>query len=112
MKSVKKFRIFLGSFVLFLALMSGVGSTDVKAAAPKLNKKKATIYVGHTEKLKVNRAKGKVKWTSSQKKIATVSSKGVVKGKQAGKTTITATAGNKKLTCKVTSELLLRYPLQ
>ena len=102
MKSVKKFRIFLGSFVLFLALMSGVGSTDVKAAAPKLNKKKATIYVGHTEKLKVNRAKGKVKWTSSQKKIATVSSRGVVKGKQAGKTTITATAGNKKLTCKVT----------
>ena len=89
MKNVKKFRAFLAGFILFLALMFTVGSVDVKAAAPKLNKKKATIYVGHTEKLKVNRAKGKVKWTSSQKKIATVSSKGVVKGKQAGKTTIT-----------------------
>ena len=102
MKSVKKCGIFLGSFVLFLVLMFGTGFTDVKAAAPKLNKKKATIYVGHTEKLKLNRAKGKVKWTSSQKKIATVSSKGVVKGKKAGKAIITATVGNKKLTCKVT----------
>ncbi len=39
MKSVKKFRAFLGGFILFLALMFTVGSVDVKAAAPKLNKK-------------------------------------------------------------------------
>lgn len=101
MKNSKKFRVFLGGFVLFLALMFGVGSTDVKAAAPKLNKKKVTIYVGHTEKLQVNNASGKVKWTSSKKKIAAVSSSGLVKGKKAGKATITATVGSKKLTCKV-----------
>ena len=56
MKNVKKFRAFLAGFILFLALMSGVGSADVKAAGPKLNKKKITIYVGHTGKLKVNNA--------------------------------------------------------
>lgn len=56
MKSVKKFRAFLGGFILFLALMFTVGSADVKAAGPKLNKKKITIYVGHTGKLKVNNA--------------------------------------------------------
>ena len=49
MKSVKKFRAFLGGFILFLALMFTVGSVNVKAAAPKLNKKKITIYVGHAE---------------------------------------------------------------
>ena len=59
MKSVKKFRAFLGGFILFLALMFTVGSVDVKAAAPKLNKKKITIYVGHTGKLKVNNARKK-----------------------------------------------------
>ena len=85
MKSVKKFRAFLGGFILFLALMFTVGSADVKAAGPKLNKKKITIYVGHTGKLKVNNAGKKVKWTSSKKQIAAVSSKGVVKGKKSGK---------------------------
>ena len=85
-------------FILFLALMFTVGSVDVKAAAPKLNKKKITIYVGHTGKLKVNNARKKVKWTSSKKQIAAVSSKGVVKGKKAGSAVITAAAGNKKWT--------------
>ena len=78
------------------------GSVDVKAAAPKLNKKKITIYVGHTKKLKVNNVRGKVKWASSQKKVAEVSSKGIVKGKKAGSTTITATVGNKRMICNVT----------
>ena len=99
MKSVKKFRAFLGGFILFLAPMFTVGSVNVKAAAPKLSKKKITIYVGHTGKLKVNNARKKVKWTSSKKQIAAVSSKGVVNGKKAGSAVITAVAGNKKWTC-------------
>ena len=108
MKNVKKFRAFLAGFILFLALMFTVGSVDVKAAAPKLNKKKITIYVGHTGKLKVNNARKKVKWTSSKKQIAAVSSKGVVKGKKAGSAVITAAAGNKKWTCKVLFEITYR----
>ena len=39
---------------------------------------------------------------SSQKKVAEVSSKGIVKGQKAGSTTITATVGNKRMICNVT----------
>lgn len=41
-----------------------------------------------------NDVTGKVKFTSSNKKVATVTSKGVVKAKKAGKTTITVKVGN------------------
>lgn len=45
----------------------------------------------------------KIKYTSSRKKVATVSSKGVIKAKKAGKTTITVKSGSKKykITVKV-----------
>ena len=61
MKSVKKFGIFLGSFVLFLALMSGVGSTDVKAAAPKLNKTEGNDLCRSHRKTESKPCKGKSK---------------------------------------------------
>ena len=44
----------------------------------------------------------KVTYRSSDKKIATVTSKGVVKGIRKGTATITVQSGSKKLTCKVT----------
>lgn len=43
-----------------------------------------------------------VTWKSSNKKIATVSKEGVVKGIKAGKCTITAKFGKKKMTFKIT----------
>ena len=72
------------------------------SAAGKINKKKATLKVGQTLQLKVTGIKGKVKWTSSKKSVATVSSKGRVKAKKKGSATITAKVGKKKYTCKVT----------
>ena len=45
---------------------------------------------------------GTVKWSSSDKKIATVSSSGVIKGVKKGKATITAKAGKKTYKCVVT----------
>lgn len=89
--------------VLAVMLMSVMGIFSVNAAAKmKINKKKATIYVGKTVKLKVKNANKKVKWTSSKKSVATVSKKGKVKGKKAGKAVITAKVGKKKFKCKVT----------
>lgn len=83
-----------------------------KAAAKKvaISTKKATIAVGATKKLtaKVTPKKNvctKVQWTTSKKKVATVTAKGVVKGVSEGTATITATAADgsgKKATCKVT----------
>ena len=72
------------------------------SAAGKINKKKATLKVGQTLQLKVTGTKGKVKWKSSKKSVATVSSKGRVKAKKKGYATITAKVGKKKYTCKVT----------
>lgn len=69
---------------------------------PAINKTSATIYNSKTLQLAVNGALSKVTWSSSNKKVATVSSKGVVTGLKAGKCTITAKCGNKTYKCTVT----------
>ena len=68
-----------------------------KASKVKLSAEKTSITAGSTTKLKavVNPSKATVKkvaFASKDKKIATVSSKGVVTGKKQGTTTITAYA--------------------
>lgn len=76
----------------------------------KLSKKSISLNKGKKYTLKAsiapkNAANKAVVWKSSNKKIATVSSKGVVTAKSAGTTTITATAkdgSRKKASCKVT----------
>lgn len=79
------------------------GTVTVQAASKvKLNKTKATVYVGKFTQLKVTGTKKKVTWKSSNKKVATVSTKGKVTAKKKGKATITATVSGKKYTCKVT----------
>ncbi len=100
MKATKKLLALI--FVIVLSI-SMIPTTNVSAAKKvKLNKTKATIYVEKTVTLKLKNNKKKVKWTTSNKKIATVSKKGKVKGKKAGKVTITAKVGKKKYKCKVT----------
>lgn len=95
-----------GKLAMGLILFAMVAVLSVPAGASaakgKINKKKVTIRVGKTVKLKVKNIKKKVKWSSSKKKVAKVSKKGVVKGLKAGKATITAKAGKKKFRCKVT----------
>ena len=46
--------------------------------------------------------KGKVKWSSSNKKVATVNSKGKVVAKKKGTAKISAKVGGKTYRCKVT----------
>lgn len=73
------------------------------SAAPKLSQRKVSLTVGQKITLRVkNRGKKKVKWSSSNKKVAIVSSKGVVKAKKKGSAIITAKVGSRKLKCKVT----------
>ena len=74
--------------VLLLGTLTDVSTA--KAVAPKLNKSKLTLYIGSNYTLKVKKASGKVKWTSGKKSVATVSSKGKVVAKKAGKAKITA----------------------
>lgn len=80
-----------------------VGSTTSQAKkVPKLTKSSISINVGKSATIKVKNNKKKVKWSSSKKKVATVTKKGKVTGKSAGTATITAKIGKKKLKCKVT----------
>lgn len=81
--------------------------TGIRINAPKskakirINKKKATMYVGKKLKLKIKGIKAKkVKWSSSNKKVATVK-KGIVKAKKKGRVIITAKVKGKKYKCKI-----------
>lgn len=96
MKRNKKILTVIAILLLIVCMVVPV------SAAGKINKKKVTLKVGQTLQLKVTGTKGKVKWKSSKKSVATVSSKGRVKAKKKGSTTITAKVGKKKYTCKVT----------
>lgn len=67
---------------LVCCLMLGLPPSGfADAAAPKLNRKKITLSVGEKMTLKVKNAKGTVKWSSSNKKVASVS-KGAVRAKK------------------------------
>lgn len=97
------------TFAWILAVMmvfSIFPATQVNAATkPKLSKTKITMTVGQSKKLKVKgiskkRAK-RIKWKSSKKKVVTVTKTGKLKARKAGKATITAKVGKKKLKCKV-----------
>lgn len=76
---------------------------NVAASKVNISNKRASVTVGSSVKLKAS-VKGKkgcckdIVWTSSKKSIASVSSKGVVKGLKPGRTKIKATAadGSKK----------------
>ena len=115
---MKKYMKKIVSFMLVLLLIFtsciALDTTSVMAATKKpakitLNYKSTTSYVGGSVKLKVTLVTPKnalksVKWKSSNTKIATVSSKGVVKSKKSGTVTITATSKVRpsvKAKCKI-----------
>lgn len=98
----KKRRILWGWILAVLLLSISMGTVNVQAAKLKLNKTKVTVYKGCTETLKVTGSKKKVKWSSSKKAVASVSSSGKIKGKKKGTTVIYAKVGKQTLKCKVT----------
>jgi len=80
---------------------------EIVPKSVKLNKTKATLVVGSKLTLKAtvkpSNATARFTWTSSNKKVATVTKKGVVKALKKGTATITVTTANgKKATCKIT----------
>ncbi len=76
---------------------------NAEAATVRLDQKKFTLTAGERFTLNLKGTGKKVTCTSSNKRIATVTKKGCnVVAKKAGKVTITAKVGNKKLKCRVT----------
>lgn len=105
------------AFMLILAIVLGVVNTPQIIAGAKttsniksikiINPKKASLKlkVGSKFKLKIKikpkaASKTKVKYSSSKKKVAAVSAKGVIKAKKEGKAKITVKAGKGKKTMK------------
>lgn len=95
------------SAVLILSLLlSGCSFAQAKAAI-KLSKSTVKLEVGKKVTLELKDAKGKkikagkIKWSSTDKKIAKVSSKGVVVGVKAGTAKVIAKYKAKKYTCKI-----------
>lgn len=74
----------------------------VTVVNPRLNKKKITVYNSRSFRLKVTGGKGRIRWKSGNKKVATVSKKGTVTALKGGTCTITAVRNGITLKCKVT----------
>ena len=88
-----------------LAVLAAVSflPKNAEAATVRLDQKKFTLTAGERFTLNLKGTGKKATCTSSNKRIATVTKKGCnVVAKKAGKVTITAKVGNKKLKCKVT----------
>lgn len=102
-KLVKQLAMVL-AIALVLAGVAGNGAVAAKKA--KISKSKLTLKVGQSKKISVKnltkKQQKKVKWSSSNKKVATVSKSGSVKAKKKGTAKITAKVGKKKYVCKVT----------
>ena len=105
---------FFALLLVSLALLSAPvisGSYDTPFAvtaeaaskkSPSISAKKKTVYYKSKVTLKINNYKGKVKWSTSNKKVATVNSKGEVTGVALGECTIKAKTSNKTFKCTVT----------
>ncbi len=88
----------LTAVLVVVFLFSSIHLTTSKAAKIKLNNKKTIMKVGEKITLKV---KGQVKWKSSNKKVASITSKGTVTAKRKGTVKITAYNKKQKATCHI-----------
>lgn len=107
MKLLKRtFKVIVLTVILSVFVPSVLPAAELPAAQAattvKINKSKLSLTAGKTYTLKITGTKKQVTWSSSNKKAATVSKTGKVTAVKAGKATITAKAGGKKYTCKVT----------
>lgn len=83
-----------------------LGSSTISPRKIKVAKKSITLKKGKTKKIKytiypANATNKKVVFKTSKKKVAVVSSKGVIKAKKKGKATITITTVKGKISAKI-----------
>lgn len=99
---MKKKASYLTALLAALACLL-IAGISVSAAGLSLNRSSVTLYT--TAKTSIHlKASGarKIKWSSTNKSVATVSQTGTVKAKGTGTATIKAKAGSKTVKCKVT----------
>lgn len=96
-------KLFKSLLSVFLAvfMVASLAIIPSSAANPKLSKTSVTVTKGYQTTLSVSNASGAVTWSTGDKSIATVSSKGKVVGKGPGTTYVYAKTGSTTLKCKV-----------
>lgn len=81
---------------------TAISRCKITVKQPALNKHSASLYLGSHMTLKVTGGTGAITWTSSNKSIATVNSKGYVTTKKAGTVYIKAKRNGYTAQCKLT----------
>ena len=104
---IKRFRLMIPVLILMCAFFTMSASSHASAGTVRISKSKVNLYTdgGRSNiKLKILDDNNPVQahWSSSKKKIATVSSTGKVKAKRTGTTTIYGTYAGFTYKCKVT----------
>lgn len=90
------------SLLIIVSLVVNISTASQAKATVKLSKTKLTLTIGQVGSLTLKNATAKVKWSSSNKTVATVNSIGDVTAKKAGTAKIKAKSGKKTYTCTVT----------
>lgn len=91
------------SFAGFSAILFTNDVHSVQAANNiYINNRNFALELGHYRTLRVHGSSSRVTWTTSNSRVATVTSGGKVTAKAPGNVTITANVGGRKIACKVT----------
>ena len=88
--------ITIGIQMIFTDLSSVYAAEKIR-----ISEKSKTLQVGYGMKLNIIGNNKKVKWSSADKNIATVTGTGYVTAKNVGETTINAKVNNEKYKCKI-----------
>lgn len=89
------------ALIIMMALIVCNFPSSKASAAVKLSATSKTLYVGQSTTLKVTGTKKKVKWISTNKKVATVTQKGKVTAKKKGNAAIKARVADSIFKCKI-----------
>ena len=94
----------MGMLPAGVTVLPGQVSVVEAATNIKMSKTQATLTKGQAVQLKLTGAKGKIVWSSSDKKVAVVNAAGKVTAKAKGTTVIKAKFRNKIYSCKIQVE--------
>lgn len=90
-----------GTVKLSIVLNNRTYYLDVTVKNVTMKSDSALLTSGGTKQMKLKGYSGKVKWKSMNKKIARVTSKGLVKGKKTGNTVVYTTVKGQRIGCAI-----------